>query len=143
MIKTAYKLNFYIFNYYKQFAALRLMAYTLLAVPANRTELMESKRYRYACAPESPAVDPLVASRNGEGPPLLLTCQEKRVLNLLAEALSNKEIAAELGISPCTVKRHLENILRKLNLKNRVDAAIYAVRNGHVLSKSSGNSEVA
>jgi DNA-binding NarL/FixJ family response regulator len=92
---------------------------------------MESKRYRYACAPESPAVAPFVPSRNREKPPLLLTCQEKRVLNLLAEALSNKEIAAELGISPCTVKRHLENILRKLNLKNRVDAAIYAVRNGH------------
>ena len=119
------------------------MAHALLPTVINRTAAMEPKRNRYACAPESPAVAPFVPSRNGEEPALLLTCQEKRVLNLLAEALSNKEIAAELGISPCTVKRHLENILRKLNLKNRVDAAIYAVRNEHALSKSGGNSEAA
>jgi DNA-binding NarL/FixJ family response regulator len=84
-----------------------------------------------------------VISDDGRTPASLLTSQEKRVLNLLTEALSNKEIAVELGISPCTVKRHLENILRKLNLKNRVDAAIYAVRNGHALSKSGGNGELA
>lgn len=60
----------------------------------------------------------------------LLTAQEKKVLKLVAKAQSNKEIAAALGISPSTVKRHLENILRKLNLKNRVAAAVYAVRMG-------------
>jgi len=42
--------------------------------------------------------------------------------------LSQDEIAAALGISPATVKRHLENILRKLHLKNRVAAAIYELR---------------
>lgn len=60
----------------------------------------------------------------------LLTAQEKKVLKLVAKAQSNKEIAAALGISPSTVKRHLENILRKLNLKNRIAAAVYAVRMG-------------
>lgn len=114
-----------------------------LGTGAERIQVMEPKRYRYACAPELPAVDRVVISDDGRTPASLLTCQEKRVLNLLAEALSNKEIASELGISPCTVKRHLENILRKLNLKNRVDAAVYAVRNGHVLSKSGGNGELA
>lgn len=60
----------------------------------------------------------------------LLTAQEKRVLKFVAEAQANKEIAASLGISPSTVKRHLESILRKLRLKNRVAVAVYAVRMG-------------
>ncbi len=60
----------------------------------------------------------------------LLTAQEKRVLKLVANAQANKEIAASLGISPSTVKRHMENILNKLHLKNRVAAAVYAVKMG-------------
>ncbi len=58
---------------------------------------------------------------------VLLTTREKRVLQLVGEAGTNKEIAAVLGISPATVKRHIENILRKLCLKNRIEAALYAV----------------
>ena len=57
-----------------------------------------------------------------------LTAAEKRVIALVSRAKTNKEIAAVLGISPATVKRHLENILKKLQLKNRVEAAIYAFR---------------
>jgi DNA-binding CsgD family transcriptional regulator len=57
-----------------------------------------------------------------------LTAAEKRVIALVSRAKTNKEIAAVLGISPATVKRHLENILRKLQLKNRVEAAVYALR---------------
>jgi DNA-binding CsgD family transcriptional regulator len=57
-----------------------------------------------------------------------LTAAENRVIALVSRAKTNKEIAADLGISPATVKRHLENILRKLQLKNRVAAAIYALR---------------
>jgi DNA-binding CsgD family transcriptional regulator len=53
-----------------------------------------------------------------------LTAGEKRVLTLLSFAKTNKEIACGLGISPATVKRHLENVLRKLELRNRVEAAI-------------------
>jgi len=60
----------------------------------------------------------------------LLTLQEKKVLKLVAKAQTNKEIAASLGISPSTVKRHLENILKKLRLRNRVEAAVYAVSMG-------------
>jgi len=56
-----------------------------------------------------------------------LTAAETRVIALVSRAKTNKEIAAVLGISPATVKRHLENILRKLQLKNRVEAAIYAL----------------
>ncbi len=59
-----------------------------------------------------------------------LTAQEERVLKLVVEARTNREIATTLDISPSTVKRHVENILRKLHLKNRVEAAVFAVRNG-------------
>lgn len=56
-----------------------------------------------------------------------LTAAEKKVLALVSSAKTNKEIAFALGISPATVKRHLENLLRKLELRNRVEAAIYGL----------------
>ena len=56
-----------------------------------------------------------------------LTRAEKRVLSLVSLAKTNKEIACALHISPATVKRHLENVLRKAHLKNRVEAAIYGL----------------
>lgn len=62
---------------------------------------------------------------------VLLTRREKRVLQLVGEAGTNKEIAAAMGISPATVKRHMENILRKLQLKNRIEVALYSVGLGN------------
>ncbi|HEY7321773.1 MAG TPA: helix-turn-helix transcriptional regulator [Candidatus Binatia bacterium] len=59
--------------------------------------------------------------------PSKLTTAERRVLGLVSAAKTNKEIACALGISPATVKRHLENVLKKLALKNRVEAAIYGL----------------
>jgi|GEM_PF-5247323 len=56
-----------------------------------------------------------------------LTEAERRVLTQVRLAKTNKEIARTLGISPATVKRHLEKILTKLKLRNRVEAAIYGV----------------
>lgn len=56
-----------------------------------------------------------------------LTPAEEKVLGLVADSLTNKEIASSLGISPATVKRHVENIFRKLGLRNRVEAAIHAL----------------
>lgn len=55
-----------------------------------------------------------------------LTQREKEVLTLLVRAFSNKEIATKMTISPSTVKRHVENIFRKLGVKNRVAAAVHA-----------------
>jgi DNA-binding NarL/FixJ family response regulator len=52
------------------------------------------------------------------------------VLRLLADGLSNKEIAARLYLSPGTVDRHLATIYRKLGLGGRVEAARYAVEHG-------------
>lgn len=55
----------------------------------------------------------------------VLTAAEKRVLTAVSRSLTNREIAVSLAISPATVKRHLENILRKLGVRNRVEAAIF------------------
>jgi DNA-binding NarL/FixJ family response regulator len=55
----------------------------------------------------------------------VLTAAEKRVLTLVSQAMTNREIASSLEISSATVKRHLENILRKLRVHNRFEAAIY------------------
>ena len=56
-----------------------------------------------------------------------LSEREREVLQFLAKGLSNKEIAVNMRISPSTVKRHVQNILRRLHLKNRIEAAVYAV----------------
>lgn len=68
-------------------------------------------------ADEDPMVEPL-------------TEQEQRVLILVSDGLTNAEIGDQLSISENTVKKYLHNILSKLHLNNRVEAAVYAVRKG-------------
>ncbi|MDH3716549.1 MAG: response regulator transcription factor [Planctomycetota bacterium] len=58
-----------------------------------------------------------------------LTDRESQVLQLLAQGLTNKEIAKNLKISYETVKEHVQHILRKLGVTDRTQAAIWAVRN--------------
>ncbi len=59
-----------------------------------------------------------------------LSPRERDVLRLIARGKENAEIAEELGISPRTAKNHVSNILAKLGLPGRVQAAVYAVRRG-------------
>lgn len=59
-----------------------------------------------------------------------LTDREQEVLTYLAEGANNEEIAAALVISPKTVARHRENIMRKLNLHSRAELVRYAIRKG-------------
>jgi two-component system response regulator NreC len=59
-----------------------------------------------------------------------LTDREQEVLTYLAEGASNEEIATSLVISPKTVARHRENIMRKLNLHSRAELVRYAIRKG-------------
>lgn len=56
-----------------------------------------------------------------------LTLREREILTALARGASNKEIAREFELAESTVKIHVQNILRKLNLTSRVQAAVYAV----------------
>jgi DNA-binding NarL/FixJ family response regulator len=61
-----------------------------------------------------------------------LSDRETEVLRLIANGKDNSEIARELHISPKTVKNHISNILMKLQIDNRIQAAVYAVRSGIV-----------
>ena len=60
----------------------------------------------------------------------VLSDREREVLALVAEGLPNAEIAVELGVAVNTVRNHVRSILEKLGLRNRVQAAVYAVRAG-------------
>jgi len=61
-----------------------------------------------------------------------LSEREVQVLRLIANGKDNAQIAADLHISPKTVKNHISNILMKLQIENRIQAAVYAVRSGLV-----------
>jgi DNA-binding NarL/FixJ family response regulator len=61
-----------------------------------------------------------------------LSDRETQVLRLIANGKDNAEIAQDLHISPKTVKNHISNILMKLQIENRIQAAVYAVRRGLV-----------
>ena len=57
-----------------------------------------------------------------------LTAQERRILDLLADGLSNRQIADELYLAEKTVKNYVSNLLMKMNMSRRTEAAVYAAR---------------
>ena len=65
-------------------------------------------------------------------PPSPLTIREVEVLRLVADGLTNAQIARELDLSEKTVKSHVSNILAKLHLADRTQAAVYAYPMGFV-----------
>lgn len=69
-----------------------------------------------------PAIQPLTPSP--------ITEREVEILQLMAQGMENKEIAAKLVVRDATVRTHVSNILRKLQLANRVQATLYALRTG-------------
>jgi len=83
-------------------------------------------------------LDPAVAKRltasmrapEHADPGAELTDREREILRMVAEGKANKQIAAELVISERTARTHVSNILRKLNLSSRTQAALWAVREG-------------
>lgn len=91
-----------------------------LLSPSVAAKLLERVREQ----PARPSVpDPASAS---------LTDRELEVLRLLSSGMDNAEIGRTLFISPSTVKNHISSILLKLQIENRIQAAVYAVRSGLV-----------
>jgi DNA-binding NarL/FixJ family response regulator len=88
----------------------------LLSPSVTRRVIQEVARHQRQ-APRSPDLD-------------RLTQRELEVLRLLAEGLSNAEIAAKLHLSEATIKTHTSSVLSKLGLRDRVQAVIYAFRQG-------------
>lgn len=70
--------------------------------------------------------------RSGPAGPALLTARERQILVLLGEGRSNREIANILVISERTARTHVSNVLSKLNLTSRTQAALVAIREGLV-----------
>lgn len=62
-----------------------------------------------------------------------LTNREREILALLADGLGNKQIATRLGISPNTVKTHLELLFEKIGVRSRAEAVAVGVRRGMLL----------
>lgn len=90
---------------------------SLLSPPVTRRVIDRMAR--------QPAPDTASSERLDE-----LTPRERDVLELVARGLSNGEIAAELVVEPSTVKTHVKRILRKLRLRDRVQAVIFAYESG-------------
>jgi DNA-binding NarL/FixJ family response regulator len=108
-------------------AAVRIVANgeALLAPAITRAVIEEFARQQPTTAPVTP---PAVAE---------LTPREREVLDLLARGLSNPEICKQLVISEATTKTHVARILQKLDLRDRVQAVIYAYETGLVAPGSS------
>jgi DNA-binding NarL/FixJ family response regulator len=99
----------------------------LLAPAGTRSVIEEYARTR----PSEPAPLPAAVEE--------LTAREREVLDLLARGLSNPEICAQLVISEATTKTHVARILQKLNLRDRVQAVIYAYEHGIVRPAGPGS----
>jgi DNA-binding NarL/FixJ family response regulator len=122
------------------------LARTLLALGRRDAAEQEARLAREALAAIGAAGelgrarDLLEACRaERDGVPPRVTPRERDVLRLLAEGLTNRQIAERLVISEHTVHRHVTNVLRKLELPSRAAAAAYAVRAG--LAESTGGSD--
>jgi len=126
------------------FPALRAGALSYVLKSLGPEELAGTVR---RAAHGEPTLHPRVALRlmrdvRGEegGPDAFaeLTPREMEVLKLIAEGLANAEIAERLGIAEKTVKGHVSNVLSKLHLADRTQAAVYAWREGVVQRHEDG-----
>jgi DNA-binding NarL/FixJ family response regulator len=89
-----------------------------LISPSIASKVLQRVR---ATSPDAEAAETLLAQ---------LSDRELQVLKLIANGQDNAQIARELFISAKTVKNHISNILFKLSIENRIQAAVYAVRSG-------------
>ncbi|WP_119696239.1 response regulator [Microbacterium halotolerans] len=99
----------------------------LLAPEVTRRVIERFAAQNRADADSSPVRSPSSPAHTG----VALTEREGDVLRLLARAMSNAEIAAELYIGDATVKTHVSNVLLKLGARDRVAAVVWAHRHGY------------
>ena len=118
------------------FTAIKAGALGYLLKDSGPQELVEAIRQVHR---GEPSLHPLVARKllqelsqpsQEPAPPPSLTEREVEVLRLVAQGQSNREIAQELTIREATVRTHVSNILNKLHLASRTQAALYALREG-------------
>lgn len=127
----------------KVFAAIRAGAIGYLLKDTEAAELRSSIKAAAAgqvqLSPEA-AARLIREERKRDAEPEVeeLTPREMDVLELVAQGLANKEIAFKLGIGEKTVKTHVSNILGKLGVLSRTEAAVYAVQQGWVAGLSDG-----
>lgn len=69
---------------------------------------------------------------------IALTPTEARVLRLISQGFTEREIAGRLCIGPATVHTHVKSIFRKLHVRNKVGAAVWYVRHEHALDETLG-----
>jgi DNA-binding NarL/FixJ family response regulator len=120
----------------KVFSAIKAGALGYLLKESEPAELIRSIRRVHR---GEPSLDPSIARKIMKEiqqepaikePPDPLTGRELEVLQLLAKGYSNNEIAAQLVISEVTIRTHISHLLAKLHLVNKVQAALYALREG-------------
>lgn len=120
----------------KVFPAIKAGAHGYLLKDSSPQELLQAIRDTHR---GQPSMHPTIARRlmqeirrPSELPPAddPLTGREVEVLGLVAQGLTNQEIADRLYVSERTVRTHVSNILSKLHLANRTQAALYALRKG-------------
>jgi NarL family two-component system response regulator LiaR len=120
----------------KVYSAVKAGAMGFLLKDTSPRDLLQAIRNVYRGDFSMPAAIAHKVMREIQKPPEMppteepLTGREAEVLTLVAQGLANQEIADQLVISERTVRTHVSNILGKLHLANRTQAALYAVREG-------------
>ena len=120
----------------KVFPAIKAGAMGYLLKDSDPKELIKAIQAVYQGEPFLPpsiarkVLEEISHPSKGLPTPDPLTGRELEVLHLVAKGISNQEIAKRLVISEATVRTHIDNVLNKLHLANRVQAALYALRKG-------------
>jgi two-component system nitrate/nitrite response regulator NarL len=99
------------------------------SVHCGETYITPSMAGRLLVELGAPGASPPASRLLGE-----LTMKERTILDLVAQGNTNKEIAVELYVSERTIKHHMTNVLQKLQVRNRVEAALLAKRDIHLLA---------